>query len=188
LCIAQDLKKETFYKSKENEDAKSFSLNLIFNISKIPTAGSWISAIMSSNGFLITQLCWVLRAQFLSTCTQGPFWPCKGISVFKGTYYRQVKLVQATELDLAVANEKVNALETKIELLNLKLQVAVADSERWKRRYQEMSDRSYASINSNRNTSQKLVKIAATSAKWSAATTKSTAPKKDSGDWLSPLR
>ena len=90
-------------------------------------------------------------------------------------------------MDLAVAKEKVNVLETKIELLNLKLQVAVADSERWKRRYQEMSDRSYASINSNRNTSQKLVKIAATPAKWSAATTKSTAPKKDSGDWLSPI-
>jgi hypothetical protein len=61
-----------------------------------------------------------------------------GISVFKGTYYRQVKLVQATELDLAVAKEKVKALEIKIELLNLKVQVTVADSERWKRRYQEM--------------------------------------------------
>jgi hypothetical protein len=36
-----------------------------------------------------------------------------GISVFKGTYYRQAKLVQATELDLAVAKEKVMALETK---------------------------------------------------------------------------
>ncbi len=102
----------------------------------------------------------------------------KEISVFKGTYYRQVKLVQATELDLAVAKEKENALETKIELLYLKLQVAVADSERWKRRYQEMSDRSYASIDSSRNTSRKSVKIAATPAKRSAATTKSTAPKK----------
>jgi hypothetical protein len=96
-------------------------------------------------------------------------------------------LVQATELDLAVAKEKVKSLETKIELLNLKVQVVVADSERWKRRYQEMSDRSYASINSSRNTSRKLVKIVATPAKQSAATTKSTAPKKDSGDWLLPL-
>jgi hypothetical protein len=34
----------------------------------------------------------------------------KGVSVFEGTYYRKVKLVQATELDLAVAKEKVNAL------------------------------------------------------------------------------
>jgi hypothetical protein len=32
--------------------------------------------------------------------------------VFKGTYYRQVKLVQATELDLAVAQEQVKVLET----------------------------------------------------------------------------
>jgi hypothetical protein len=110
-----------------------------------------------------------------------------GISVFKGTYYCQVNLVQATELDLAVAKEKVTALETKIELLNLKVQVAVADSERWKRRYQEMSDRRYASIDSSRNTSRKSVKIAATPAKRSAATTKSTAPKKDSGDQLLPL-
>jgi hypothetical protein len=111
-----------------------------------------------------------------------------GISVFKGTYYRQVKLVQATELDLAVAKEKVTALESKIELLNLKVQVAVADSERWKRRYQDMSDRRYASIDSSRNTSRKSVKRVATPAKRSATTTKSTAPKKDSGDWLLPLR
>jgi hypothetical protein len=112
----------------------------------------------------------------------------KGISVFKGTYYRQVKLVQATELDLAVAKEKVKSLETKIELLNLKVQVAVADSECWKRRYQEMPDRSYASIDSSRNTSQKSVKMAATPAKRSAARTKSTAPKKDNRDWLLLLR
>ncbi len=73
-----------------------------------------------------------------------------GISVFKGTYYRQVKLVQATELDLAVAQEQVKALETKIELVNLKLQVAVADSERWKRKYNGMLDRSYGSVESSR--------------------------------------
>jgi hypothetical protein len=83
--------------------------------------------------------------------------------------------------------EKVRALEAKIELLNLKVQVAVADSERWKRRYQEMSDRRYASIDSSRNTSRKSVKIAATPAKRSAATPKSAAPKKDSGDWLLSL-
>jgi hypothetical protein len=34
----------------------------------------------------------------------------EGMKVFKGTYYRQVKLVQATELDLAVAQEQVKAL------------------------------------------------------------------------------
>jgi hypothetical protein len=83
--------------------------------------------------------------------------------------------------------EKVRALEAKIELLNLKVQVAVADSERWKRRYQEMSDRRYASIDSSRNTSRESVKIAATPAKRSAATPKSAAPKKDSGDWLLSL-
>jgi hypothetical protein len=39
----------------------------------------------------------------------------EGMKVFKkGTYYRQVKLVQATELNLAVAQEQVKALETKI--------------------------------------------------------------------------
>ena len=38
----------------------------------------------------------------------------EGIKVFKGTYYCQVKLVQATELDLAVAQEQVETLETKI--------------------------------------------------------------------------
>jgi hypothetical protein len=56
----------------------------------------------------------------------------EGMKVFKGTYYCQVKLVQATELNLAVAQEQVKVLETKVELVNLKLQVAVADSERWK--------------------------------------------------------
>jgi hypothetical protein len=44
----------------------------------------------------------------------------KGMKGFKGTYYRQVKLVQVTELDMAVA---LKALETKIEYLiwNFKL-------------------------------------------------------------------
>jgi hypothetical protein len=41
-----------------------------------------------------------------------------------------VKLVQATKLDLAVAQEHVKTLETKMELLNLELQVLAADSER----------------------------------------------------------
>jgi hypothetical protein len=58
----------------------------------------------------------------------------EGMKVFKGIYYRQVNLVQA------------KALEIKIELVNLKLQVAVADSERWKRKYNGMLDRSYGSI------------------------------------------
>jgi hypothetical protein len=43
----------------------------------------------------------------------------EGLKVFKGTYYCQVKLVQARELDLAVAQVHVKTLETKIELLNL---------------------------------------------------------------------
>jgi hypothetical protein len=72
----------------------------------------------------------------------------EGMKVFKGTYYCQVKLVQATELDLAVAQEQVKALETKKERVNLKLQVAVADSERWKRKYSGMMDRSYGSVES----------------------------------------
>jgi hypothetical protein len=43
----------------------------------------------------------------------------EGIEVFKGTYHCQVKLVQEKELDLAVAQEQVKTLETKIELVNL---------------------------------------------------------------------
>jgi hypothetical protein len=109
----------------------------------------------------------------------------EGITVFKGTYYRQVKLVQASELDLAVAQEQVKAMETKLELVNLKLQVAVADSERWKRRYNDIV---YGSGDSSRNSRAKSVKIAATPAKRSPATTKSTAPKHDSGGWYTPLR
>jgi hypothetical protein len=34
----------------------------------------------------------------------------EGMKVFKGTSYRQVKLVQATELDLAVPHEHVKTL------------------------------------------------------------------------------
>jgi hypothetical protein len=49
-----------------------------------------------------------------------------GMEVFKGTYYCQVKLVQATELDLAVAQEHVKTLENKRGLLILELQGAVA--------------------------------------------------------------
>jgi hypothetical protein len=113
----------------------------------------------------------------------------EGMKVFKGsTFYRQVKLVQATELDLAVAQEQVKALETKIELVNLKPQVAVADSERWKRKYNGMLDRSYGSADSSRTYSRKSVKIAATPAKRSTTATQSTSPKQDSGKWLSPLR
>jgi hypothetical protein len=110
------------------------------------------------------------------------------MKVFKGTYYRQVKLVQATELDLAVAQEQVKALETKRELVNLKLQVTVADSERWKRKYNGMLDRSYGSVDSSPNSSRKSVKIAATPAKRSTTATQSTSPKHGSGNWLSPLR
>jgi hypothetical protein len=74
----------------------------------------------------------------------------EGIKVFKGTYYCQVKLVQATELDLAVAQEQVKTLETEIELvlLNLKLQVAIADSECWKRKYPGMLDCRYRPVDS----------------------------------------
>jgi hypothetical protein len=111
----------------------------------------------------------------------------EGMKVFKGTYYRQVKLVQATELDLAVAQEQVKALETKIELVNLKLQVAVADSERWKRKYNGMFDRSYGSVESSRNSSRNSVKISATPAKRSAATRQLPARKKASGEWLLQL-
>ncbi len=59
--------------------------------------------------------------------------------LLKGAYYRQVVLMSrqqnATELDLAVAKEHVKMLENKIELLNYKLQGAVADSECRKRKY-----------------------------------------------------
>jgi hypothetical protein len=89
----------------------------------------------------------------------------EGMKVFKGTYYCQAKLVQATELDLAVAQEQVKGLETKIGLVNLKLQVAVADSERWKRKYNGMLDCSYSSVDSSWKSSRKSVKIATTPAK-----------------------
>jgi hypothetical protein len=112
----------------------------------------------------------------------------EGMKVFKGTYYRQVKLVQATELDLAVALEQVKTLESKIELLNLKLEVVVADSERWKSKYNGMLDRSYGSVDSSRNYSRKSVKIATRPAKRLTAATQSTSPKQDSGKWFSPLR
>jgi hypothetical protein len=110
------------------------------------------------------------------------------MKVFKGTYYRQVKLSQAMELDLAVAQEQVMALETKIELVNRKLQVAVADSERWKGKFDGMLDRSYGSVDSSRNSSRKSLKIAATPAKRSTTATQSTSPKHDSGKRLAPLR
>mgnify|MGYP002810108116 CR=1 FL=1 len=71
----------------------------------------------------------------------------QGMKVFQGTYYRKVKLVEATELELAVAKEHSTAQENKIELLNYQLQVAVADSERWKRKYSGMLDRSYGLVN-----------------------------------------
>jgi hypothetical protein len=111
----------------------------------------------------------------------------EGMKVFKGTYYRQVKLVQATELDLAGAQEQVKALETKIELVNLKLQVVVADSERWKRKYNGILDCSYGSVESSRNSSRNSVNISATPAKRSDATRQLPAPKKASGEWLLPL-
>ena len=79
----------------------------------------------------------------------------EGMKVFQGTYYRRVDLVQATELDLAVAQEQVKALETKIELVNLKLQVAVTDSERWKRKYDGMSDRIYGPVEDSSLTSSR---------------------------------
>jgi hypothetical protein len=112
----------------------------------------------------------------------------EGIKVFKGTYYRQVKLVQLTELDLTVALEQAKRLKSKIELvLNLKIDVAVADSERWRGKYNGMLDCSYGSVDSSRSYSRKSVKIAATPAKRSTAATQSTSPKQDSGKWFSSL-
>jgi hypothetical protein len=112
----------------------------------------------------------------------------EGMKVFKGTYYCQVKLVQATELDLAVAQEKVKTLKSKIELVNLKLQASVAGSDRWKRKYYEMLDLRPGSVDSRRNYNWKSDKIAASPTKRPAVTKQSSAPKKASGGWLSPLR
>jgi hypothetical protein len=49
----------------------------------------------------------------------------------------------------------VKELEYKIELLNQKLEVALADSERWKRKYRGMSDTNYGPVDSSRNSSRK---------------------------------
>jgi hypothetical protein len=111
-----------------------------------------------------------------------------GMKVFKGTYYRQVQLVQSTELDLAVAQEQVKTLKTKIELVNLKLQASVANSDRWKRKYYEMLDLRPGSVDSRRNYNWKSDKIAASPTNRPAVTKQSSAPKKASGGWLSPLR
>jgi hypothetical protein len=82
---------------------------------------------------------------------------------FKGTYYCQVKLVHATESDLRIEKVQLKALKTDIELLELKLQVSEANSERWKRKYDGMSDRIYGPVeDSSRNSSRESVKIAAT--------------------------
>jgi hypothetical protein len=81
---------------------------------------------------------------------------------FKGTYNRQVELVQATELDLTIAQEHGNPLENKIELLDLNLQVVADKSEGWKRKYNEMFDRMYGNVDFSRNYSRKSFKIAAT--------------------------
>jgi hypothetical protein len=83
----------------------------------------------------------------------------EGMKVFKGTYYRKVKLVQATEMDLAVAQEQVKALEIEIELVNLIPQLAVSDSKRWKCKYNEMLDPRCSSFDSRRNSSRNSVKI-----------------------------
>ena len=55
------------------------------------------------------------------------------MKVFQGTYFRQVKLVEASESDLALAKEHSKTLDKTIESLNYQLQVAVADSERLQR-------------------------------------------------------
>jgi hypothetical protein len=112
----------------------------------------------------------------------------EGMKVFHGTYYRQVQLVQATELELAVAQEQVKTLKTKIELVNLKLKASVADSDCWKRKYYEMLDLRPGSVDSRRNSSRKSDKIAASPTKGAAVTKQRSAPKKASGGWLSPLR
>jgi hypothetical protein len=76
----------------------------------------------------------------------------------------------------------VKTLETKIELaLNPKLQVAVADSECWERKYHGMLDRIYGPVNSSQNCSWKSVKIGATPTKQSTTTMQSTAPQ--AGQW-----
>jgi hypothetical protein len=112
----------------------------------------------------------------------------EGMKVFKGTYYCQVKLVEASELHLAVAKEQVKTLKEQVktsktenELLMLKLQVAEADSEHWKRKYNGMSDRVYDHgpvEDSSRNSSRKR----------STTTSQSTPPKHESGKWFLPLR
>ena len=81
----------------------------------------------------------------------------EGLKEFKGTYYCQVKVVHATESDLRVAKVQLKALlKTEIELLKLKLQVLEADSERWKRKYDGMSDRIYGPVeDSSLNSSRK---------------------------------
>jgi hypothetical protein len=85
-----------------------------------------------------------------------------GMKVFKGTHcYRQVKLVEATEMDLAVAKERVKMLEYKIELINHKLEVALAHSECWKCKYRWMLDPSDGPMDYSKNSSQNSVKIAA---------------------------
>jgi hypothetical protein len=112
----------------------------------------------------------------------------EGIKVFKGTYYHQVKPVQATKLEFAVAQEHMKTLENKIELLKLKLEVPVDNSQRWKsKKHNGMLDCRYGTMDSSRNDSRKSFKIATTRTKQSS-TTQSTPPKQDSGKWLLPLR
>jgi hypothetical protein len=93
-------------------------------------------------------------------------------------------------LDLAVTKERVEMLEYKIELLNHKLEVAVADSEHRKHKYKGMLDPSYGPVDSSRSSSRKSVKITAmpTRTKWSNTAMKSTPSKQDSGNWFLPLR
>jgi hypothetical protein len=71
-----------------------------------------------------------------------------------------MKLVQVTEMELAVAQEHVKTLKDIIELLHHKLKVALADSECWKcTKYRWMMEPTYCPVISSQNSSQKSVKL-----------------------------
>ncbi len=91
-------------------------------------------------------------------------------------------------MDREVEQEQLKTLKTKIEVVKIKVQASVADSDRWKRKYYEMLDLRPGSVNSRRNSNWKSDKIAASPTKRSAVTKQSSTPKKASGGWLSPLR
>jgi hypothetical protein len=93
-----------------------------------------------------------------------------------------VKLVQATEMDLVVAKERVKLLTYKRELLNQKLEVALAGCECWKHKHRGMFDPNYGPLDSSQKSSQKSAKVAARPTKRSSTTMKSTPSKQDGGN------